>query len=93
MIKGILGPIADARVCACGGSIGAYDDDEGGFQAWDRLPIFEGCTEGVTLGRAPCKDDIEGNCNQGGPIIYISQTVQLTDEIVEKIMLLSIFLT
>lgn len=71
MIEGILGLNAEANVCACGGGIGAYDNEDGGFQARDWLAMFEGCTvaEGVTLGRAPCKDDIEGNCTQGTLII------------------------
>lgn len=67
-MNNILGPIADGSVCACGGSTDTYDDDdEGGFQEIDGLPRLEGCIgpEGVTLGRAPCKDDIEGNCSQG----------------------------
>lgn len=73
--EGVLGPIVDERVCACGGSTDTYDDDDGGFQGIDRLPMFEGCNvaEGVTLGRAPCKDDMEGNCNQGTPTIKASK--------------------
>lgn len=35
MIGGILGLIAEAKVCACGGGIGAYDSEDGGFQARD----------------------------------------------------------
>lgn len=59
IIKGILGPI------------GAYDADKDGFQERGRLPMFEGCAvaEGVTLGKAPCRDDMEGNYNRGTPII------------------------
>ncbi|KAJ1437947.1 UbiA prenyltransferase [Sesbania bispinosa] len=74
MVKGIPGPIADARVCACGGSADTYDDDEGGLQERDKLPMFDGCivAGGVTLGRALCKDDMEGNCNQGTPTIKAS---------------------
>lgn len=94
MIKGVLGPIAEAWVCACGGSIGAYDNECGGFQARDWLPMCEVCTvaEGVTLGRAPCKDDIEGNCTQGTPTIKHQPKCASTDGIM-KIMPLSVFLT
>lgn len=95
MIKGILGPIAEAWICACGGSVGAYDNEEGGFQERDWLPMFEGFTaaEGATVGRAPCKDDIEGNCIQGISIIKHQPKRALTERIMENIMPLSVFLT
>jgi hypothetical protein len=57
--------------------------------------MFEGFTaaEGATLGRAPCKDDIEGNCIQGIPIIKHQPKRALTERIMENIMPLSVFLT
>ncbi|KAG2407453.1 Amidophosphoribosyltransferase protein [Vigna angularis] len=39
------------------------------FQARDRLPMFKGCIVAEGIGRAPCKDDMEGNYNQGTPIL------------------------
>jgi len=31
--------------------------------------MFEECTVAEGIGRAPCRDDMDGNCNQGTPVL------------------------
>ena len=78
----VLGAFAEAWVCLCGGSTVPYDDDCGGVLESDGLPKLEGCITpgGDTLGRAPCKDDMGGNCIHGTP-----STKALTNVIVKNI--------
>lgn len=63
----ILGAIGGAWTWAWGGTT-EPNDDGGELQESDGLPTPGGCLtpeEGGMLGRAPCKDDMDGNCING----------------------------